>query len=187
MKKTFISTILAALMCFWGCGCDNSLQSDQGISDIEQDETSKTPIEVLSQEEKEIFEALMIASDKFYNPQSIKVFSVKNLYGYIDATGQVNVEFDHYGPRCLIEISADNKAGGSAKKEYILWTSEWGNKEDEIHISFEPQLYHENGTIVEYNYLENQKMAEKERDFEDVDIGNINRALSQHWEDLGLN
>lgn len=184
MKK-FIAVCFAVLMTASLSGCGNSgagASNSAAISDSA--DVSKTAIESLSSEEKQIFDALVIAADNFYTPQSIKVLSVKNIFGSVLSDGTVYE--DMYGPRCSIEISAENKAGGSTKKKYILWTSEMGDSKNETVLIFAPQVYHKNGTIAEYYDDKCRPYQGKERDFENVNIGNLNRALTQYWQDLGL-
>lgn len=183
IKSILAATILGLGIVFSLAGCNSSENRSS-----ESSEMPKSAIESLSDEEKQIFDALIIASDTFYVPESIRVYSVKDAYSKpIEIDGEP-VGGDHYGPKCLIELSADSRAGISEKSEYILWTSDWGDKKYDTIAGFswvEMRLYHKNGTIIEYDPLDHDASMAVQHvtEFENVEVGNLNRALKEYWDE----
>ena len=176
-----IAMCAVAALTFTACS-NGSNEVGNNSSQQKQEEAPKSAIDSLSAEEKEIFDALIIASDAFYNPQTIKVMSVENHFGTRISDGTLHK--DYYGPRCAIEISAENKVGGSFKKTYFLWTDDyWLSDELENVASNTDFLKAKKGAITEYD---TKYRGNDPRPYDDVNIGNLNRALTQHWEDLGL-
>lgn len=70
---------------------------------------------------------------------------------------------------CLITVTAENKMGGTVKEECILFFGD-GSLGRKIASLDDLFVYRPEETI----------------NYEDVDVGNINRAIKQHWEDLGI-
>lgn len=124
----------------------------------------------LSKEEKRIFEALITASDKFYDPCSVKVKGVFDLFNdrYIDSKG----------PRCLIEISSKNKSGIITTGEYILWLSDW-RLSDIYHDTARDTVLHKKGEIKKCRSIYEKRAA---HDFKNVNVKKINRALDLYWQ-----
>lgn len=190
MKRKILIVLLAATLLLTACGNGNSEQSvnNSEVDNVVEisEETSKSAIEALSDEERSIFEALIIASDIFYTPQSIKLLSVQNLMDDDVIIGGKLYNRDYNGPRCLIKISGDNRVGGNVNKEYILWTSDWYGKDWSPNNSDSVNyLLFQKGNIVENNH-DNKKYAGEPHDFENVSVKNLNLALTEYWEELGL-
>lgn len=119
------------------------------------EEVSKTSIELLNDQEKEIFEAFISGVDTFKVPQSARLLDVKKI---IRGSGS-----------WLITTTAENTMGGTVKNECILYSGEdlFGRK------------------IASLDDLFVDK-PEETSDYENVDVGNINRAINQYWDDLGI-
>ena len=191
MKKRIVIMLLAATVLLTACDNGNSVQSENSsqIDSVSEksEATSKSAIESLSDEEKPIFEALIIASDNFYTPQSIKLLSVQNLMRDDTILDGKVWSRDPNGQRCLIKISGDNRAGGNVNKEYILWTSDWwlSDSYPNSDLDYNDFLEFEKGQIVE-NDFKNRDYAEEPHDFENVSVKNLNLALTEYWEELGF-
>lgn len=127
----------------------------------------------------------MIASDAFYSPQAIKILEVKNLQSddIKTTTGEI-LSRDVDGPRCLINISGENRVGGTLKTEYVLWTSDWKYSDVFAKKMDNDYLLHKKGELVKF--VDTNDHYSDAREFDNVDVGNLNRALTQHWQDLGL-
>ena len=180
IKKFSVGIIAAAFaLSFSGCQNPNSTNGTQ------VENVSKSPIDALSQEEKQIFNALLIASDAFYTPQSMKILNVKNLMDDDLVLSDGTLFRDNEGPRCLIEISAENRAGGNTKTEYVLWTSDWKMSDAFPNQTHEEDFQlHKKGEIIKF--VDSKEHHKDAHDFENVNIGNLNRALDQYWQDMGV-
>ncbi len=191
MKRKFLIALLATTLLLTACDNGNSVQSENNSqidSAIEiSEESSKSAIESLSDEEKPIFEALIIASDIFYTPQSVKLLSVQNLMRDDTILDDKVWSRDPNGQRCLIKISGDNRVGGNVNKEYILWTSDWwlSDSYPNSDLDYNDFLEFEKGQIVE-NDFKNRDYAKNPHNFENVSVKNLNLALTEYWEELGF-
>lgn len=122
-------------------------------SDITE-EISKSPIESLNEQEKLIYEALMIGIKDFYNPQAVRVLEIKK-------SGD---------DKCDITITGSNKLGGTIQKYYSLRLVDNGiNKKGEM-----------------TDWTDFKELLKYGKKYDNVDVGNINRAIKQYWEDLGI-
>lgn len=125
------------------------------VSDEMSEEVSKTPIESLNDQEKEIFEAFISGVDIFKVPQTARLLDIKKI-----TKGRGS---------CLITVTSENTMGGTVKEECILYfgSDTLGRKIASLDDLF---VY----------------SPEETTNYENVDVGNINRAIKQHWEDLGI-
>lgn len=160
MKKValFLATVLTTIIVF---GCRTS-ENAQYIS------TTPTPepnaIEALNEEEKDIYYALLDSVYIFHSPADIRILEIGDF-----STGGPS-DFP-YRQVCL-NISGITIAGGKTTKYYGL------------------VLDYENFKKLWGDSL-NQMYEEKDKDaitdkWPDEHIAKINKALAQHWVDLGL-
>lgn len=111
----------------------------------------------LNNKECEIYEALLIGIKDFYNPQAVRVLEIRN----INDRGL-----------CYLTITGQNRLGGTLQKFYRLVLNDSG--------------YIKKGELSEYSDSDYQNIEQNFDIDKYVSVGNINRALKKHWEDLGI-
>ncbi len=158
--------------------------------------------EQLSAEEERLFSALIQAvTEDFYEPSTVRVFDVWDyddrtyLEKYKDSDDEYERSmYEHYyGPELVtVRLQAENKIGGTVNHYYRLCMTGAENTSDDAKERYrdcrwlgnlvESLNYSaETGDIVSFgDYYEPKEEAEE------FDVGKINRALKEYWDDKGF-
>lgn len=116
MKKLLSILTCVLLFCICFVSCDNASNSPANtIPTVE-----KTPVELLTADERDLYEALLIASTEFYEPSEVRVLEV----------GDYNrrAETNFFGPnlgdgiysRVTVRIQGENRVGGTLNHYYAI-------------------------------------------------------------------
>ena len=187
MKKT-ISLLLALVLCLSLCACGG------GNNTVETTVPTEPPTarEQLTELEEKLFNNLIaITKDSFYEPSAVRVLEVCDYYEGTTRTDPDEYDYS-YGPdRVVVRLQGENRVGGTVNHYYLICltgaenTSEYAktmiaafarNKEMRMHFKAEEGEYAEIGDYYEVK-----------RDSSDIfDIGRINRALKEYWEEMGF-
>ena len=181
MKKA-LSLILALVMCLslFACGGDNdTADNTEPLSAIDQ----------LTKVERHLFDALvkMITKD-FFEPSAIRVLEVGD---YINRN-QWGEYSTLYGPdTVVVRLQGENRVGGTLNHYYIVCIragerpdsqrsiDSWaGDIETLLSLGYK-------GEVGDYAELsDNYSFKEDAADI--FNIGRINKALKEYWEDMGF-
>lgn len=129
-----------------------------------------TKYEQLNNNEKLIYDALMININTFYSPSSVRILEITAL-GY-DINGN-NIK----GTSCHLKIQATTQTGQTNNKWIRLTLSDY---EDE-YGSYKKGDFDESSFIVDGIPLASVKVPE-----EIASAGKINKALIEYWQEMGL-
>ncbi len=157
-KYNWIIVVMCAL--FLLCSCSNEAEIIQeSSSNIEL-----SAIEKLNEDEKVIYNALLVASEQFYNPSGLRILELSKPFE--NGIGVYNSHF-------YVKIQGVNKAGGTITDVFIITT-----ENDEMFGA---------GDVRDREVSIYPKLTEIPKElWEEEHVGNINRALKEHWEILGL-
>lgn len=175
MKK--ISLILAAVIAagsmtmFTGCG--------------------KSAREKLNPTEGVIYDAFLEGLDNFYNPQTVKILECSSVYSLGDTQNPYFITANEVA-HCYIKVNAQTKSGGSASEVYCLVTDKDSSSKykagsmwtwDDVIDSLESMGYNDQ-TIRSLGFSKNSDYYVSED--KDIDVGKLNKALDEHFEEKGL-
>lgn len=100
MKRLFsILLCLGMLLSLWACG----------NSKTKSEEKSKTPIEDLNEDEKYVFDALVVAGNSFFNPSEMRLLDI----------GDPGLD-DARHATVTVRLQGENKLGGTVNDYYRL-------------------------------------------------------------------
>lgn len=160
MKK--IAIIFLGLFVLFGLGaCDNASDENPTV----EDENPTVEIEVseydkLSTLEKGIFDAFIMNANDFYNPSEVRFLGFTT---YSDSTKSI-----------YVKIQGTNRLGGTLTKWYSLQVYD-NTLSDGVNM-----YYYDKGDMSEVGDYFTINTASG------VDVGKLNRALTEYWKDLGL-
>ena len=167
-RFVIILTTLVMVFAFVSCGStDDSSAAPASSKD-------PTPVEMLSSDEKAVFDAI-IKNNNFYNQKEIRVLD------YVKADGHI-----------FLGVQGTNKMGGTVSKAYVIQNGEMSQIDDWDSIKDDeswklaaalvkyPSSKTSIGTI--YDYAEKVEVTH----FPNESTGNINKALKYYWEEKGL-
>ena len=158
--KNYITVLLSFILMLGLFACGND---DTGNVDSE-----------MSSAEKLVFDALVIALNDFNNPSKVRVLEAGKIFE-IPADG-IN------GLGIVLRLQGENKLGGTLNKEYFLILRLFRFGE----IGSSDIKFYEHGTIVEVDDFDvNFEPFEQTADVE-INIGNINHAIREHYDELGI-
>lgn len=169
MKKMnlILTALLSGAILFTGCG--NSEEEDK-----------------LSRSEKVIYDSLMEGIDDFYCPQEVRVLECSGILLQDDDQNPYFIDKDI--AHCYINISAPTKAGATSNEVFCLVTDENGSSKyprgsmwtyEDVYDS--ANSYGFDAEIVGFSKSDYHVTPDDE-----IDVGKINNALKEHWEELGL-
>lgn len=162
MKKYYFISIFIVIIieCIFMVSCTNNKTSEESSrSQI----SSSTPIDELIEEEKVIFDSLLVNINDFFNPSEVRILEIGN-YSENQPT-----ELCPDGEKdCYIKINGTNRAGGTIIQVFKLVLMNY-------RVVYDGKtIYYEKGDLTEETSEINSK-------YNAVDIGRINKALKYYW------
>ncbi len=139
-----------------------------------------TAYEKLNDSEKLIFDALMIKINSYYSPSDVRVLQAGAYFGTDNPNVSHILDYDNHS--CYLQIQSTTQAGTTINK-WIDLTLERYAPYPEI----EPDTIKQKGDFYEYKtFLDENGFPLFYQQLEIVNVGNINRALKEHWENMGI-
>ena len=145
----------------------------------------ESAIDKLEEKEKRIYDALLIMLNNFYDPSSVRVMELRD---YTDRSKyrESTLERDKMlaGPdTVIVRLSGANRLGGTLNNYYLLCLSDFTTP----YFSSLRTSLTSAGLIGDYAELApSDSQITRGWKFSDSSVGNINRALKEHWEILGF-
>ncbi len=188
MKKT-LALLLALVMCLSLVACGGKADSE---ANAEQNATPQSAIEQLTENERNLFDALVkMATDDFYNPPSVRVLEI----GDLNEKVKWGEEYPGlYGPdTVVVRLQADNRAGGTLNHYYRVCIVAAENMDENAQTLVKSysilgdweRVLDFKGEVGDYVELKDNYSFEKSAT-DMFNIGNINKALAEYWEDMGF-
>ena len=180
MKKT-LSLLLALVMCLSLCAC--------GGDNDNKDNSSTTAQEQLTDLEKTLFNNLIsITSEVFYEPAAVRVLEVRNYEEYSGTNLPATV---------VVRLQGENKAGGTLNHYYLICIKSGEASDADKVLNTWASLYGVSDPRYKEAKLKNKANEGEYMQLDDdykasidcsdtFNIGRINKALKEHWEEMGL-
>lgn len=182
--KRALFLVLALVMCLTLCSCSKEEENEDAVLE----NTQSSAIEQLTDLEKKLFDNLIsIVSADFYDPSAVRVLEICNykndvptlphtiavrLQGETITGGTVN----NYFLICM-------KSGEASDADEVL--ENWASLYDTSHPMYKEQRLINKATEGEYVQLrDDYKSYDDNSDI--FNITNINNALKEHWENMGI-
>lgn len=160
MRKSIIFLFgILIFACLSGCGASTNVQEPPASPT-----TEPNAIEALDEDEKAVYAALLNCISIFHSPADVRILEM----GDFATEGPTKYPYRSV----LLKLMGVTLAGGKTTKYYCLiidydiWQELWGDMTNQI--------------------FEAEKIESIEEKWPDDRIAKINKALAQHWEDLGL-
>lgn len=186
MKRT-LSLALALILCLGLCACGGTVpEADTAASTTAP--VQLTAKEQLTEKELALFDALvkMVTRD-FYEPSAIRVLEVGDLDERTKWADNADAKDMLYGPdSVVVRLQGENRVGGTLNNYYRVCITAAENMSEFAQSSIKGNtLFRYKGEVGDYVELENYEGIEE--DASDMfDIGRINKALKEYWEDMGF-
>lgn len=204
MKRT-LALLLAFVMCFSLCACGND-NSQENITENEE----LTAREKLTEKEEALFSALIsFVAEDFNAPSEVRLLEV----GDYEENSTGDSENSDWADFVVVRLQGQNKLGGTLNNHYLVcvndtkcwnkadnkpmefttaWSDNWrekyeatGSKEHwEEMIGCLLVSMRSGGVIGDYAELLDYSITTDASDI--FDVGKINKALAEYWEDMGL-
>lgn len=155
----------------------------------------ESAIDKLSEFEKSIYDALLIMLNDFKDPSSVRVMEIKGMANHKEEREAYlrGEEIDGAPDTVGIRLTGNNSFGGKNNSYFVLCYYTWNEKprteRGKSSFSLMAQVGSKNFryTGIAGDYYETDKQ-EGYINYVDIEkkIGNINRALKEHWEILGF-
>lgn len=195
MKK-WMAILLTLAICLGLAAC-----GEEPVATTEPTEPP-TAREQLSAEEERLFSVLItITTEDFYEPSTVRVLEV---YDYDDRTYWEEYEdsndevkrssYEHnYGPECVtVRLQAENRVGGTVNHYYRVCMTGAENTSDFAKEQLQDcWLYGRDVARMGYKaetgeYVNCGDYYEPKEEAEEFDVGKINRALKEYWDEMGF-
>lgn len=160
----------------------------------------KSAINKLTEFEKQVYDALLIMLEDFYNPSSVRVLGFVN---HDERSKYINSDVPDLAgvDNIIVHLSAQNRVGGTADGYYLLSlsTTTWDDVNDFVagcartRMSINGSTLPFVGTIGDYREATEYECKPSLTSSTtlllagDSIVGNINAALKEHWSSLGIN
>ncbi len=197
MKNAILYILaLACMLSILLCVCN----SDGGETDTTAAPVTTTPPtarEQLTSHESDVFEALikMITAD-FFEPSAVRILELGEYNTSKSVIGDDGVEYDYDVPHTVVvRLQGENRVGGTLNHYYRVCVVAGEGTTDEVKRRI--REYEKYGSwseaILEYkadvgdyvNLGDTYELQESDKGVE-YDIGRINKALAEYWEDMGF-
>ena len=169
MKKFLLLTLLTCSCSITAVACskDNSSGAVQSSQSNTSESISESAYELLNENEKIIFDALIVNINNFHSPVDVKVLEIRSL-GFESFT---SIKPDISWQDCFLRIMSKNGMGATTTEWYRLTLEDYEDtkKGDISEVSLM------DGNVPMFSYQFDYAMP-----------ANINKALTEHWEELGL-
>lgn len=152
--------------CIVLCSCSSALP-DSSMAEL-------SAIEKLDGHEREVFDSLILASDIFHNPSSLRLLEI--------SAPQKNTNGGDWG-QFYVHVQANNNSGGTSTGYYIIITKSNPNYDS---LAEQGWIIRKSDSFMDNTLGTNQITSIPLELWETEHVGNINRALAEHWEELGL-
>lgn len=204
MKRLF-ALLLAFVMCFSLCACGE----DNSQGEVEETE-ELTAREKLTDKEEALFSAIIsFVSEDFNAPSEVKLLEV----GDYEENSTGNSENSDWSDFVVVRLQGQNKLGGALNNHYLVCVNDtkcWNkasNKPMEFSTAqsdFARERYEVTGSKEAWESMINQLLISMRYggvigDYAELldysitadasnifDIGKVNRALTEYWEDMGF-
>ncbi len=155
----------------------------------------ESAVDKLGKIDKQIYDALLIMLNDFKDPSSVRVMEMKGVSDnqYSREAYLAGEEVDGRPDTVCVRLTGNNSFGGKDNSYFVLcyytWNEEPRTERGKSFVSLMGRAgtknFNYSGTAGEYYETDKQ---EGMINFADVErrIGNINRALKEHWEILGF-
>ena len=188
MKKCIYILAVALSACIFFCACSNkdkeieALQAE--IQQLKEATPVPTPIstpepsayDLLNESEKELFDYLADAVIDFFNPSSVRVLKVA---ARTEVAAGLSDSFPDGEDCYIIQITGTNKIGGTINKYFQV------NMMDYVYIDGDGnRIPMEKGSMLDVSLIYDILGINTESSV--IDVGRINKALKERWENLGL-
>ena len=186
--KRFVAFILALSMVFALCACGSSKTQTETPKATPKPTPVPTAKDKLNAEELMIFNTFIAVTKDYSDPSKARIIEVGNYEPRSITVGQ--------GPdTVIIRIQGENVAGGTGNKYYILVLNggEITGEGAEERIAFwaarpraKDMMLQLKAKTGEYAETEDGDLIKNWRDYDKVDVGNLNRAIQEYWENKGF-
>jgi len=186
MKKIIIFT-LTIMLILSICSCGNS--GTQTSTTTAAVTTEASAQDQLSELENKLFKALIkMTKDHFYNPSTVRVLEIGS---HFDRT-TYDKNTTLYGPETVVvRLQGDNRAGGTLNHYYKVCITAAENTsadgkasiKDRAILGWDDLLLDLKGEVGDYAELEDSTKVYSSNRF---DVGKINKALKEYWDDMGF-
>lgn len=195
--KRWIALILALVMVLGMVGCGESAKEPEPTATPEP-----TAREMLNEKEEQLYNSLIkITTADFYEPAQIRVMEIGDYHARSKYTDSDVL----YGPdTVIVRLQGENRVGGTLNHYYKIVlvgaknTSEYGSTMKDLYAAkrlnailngedsskYEAKELDYSGEIGDYVELQDDYSFEASAD--DFNIGNVNRALKEYWEEMGF-
>lgn len=167
MKK-FIALLMVVILGLSLCACGKP----------------KTAKEMLTEQELALYNyVLNITSEEFFAPSAAKILAIGD---YDDSGAKYETDPNYKSlwssTTIVVKIQGENKVGGTINNCYLIALNEVHNKEWSVFDREHKVKY----DCVPGDYAILYNSYEIEEPCSDYNIGNINRAFTEHWAELGF-
>lgn len=176
--KRIIALFMALVMCLTLCACGANNEAT-------------TARELLTEKERSLFDALIkMTTENFYEPAAIRILEVGD-YEENTANKEDSIL---YGPdTVVVRLQGENRMGGTINHYYLVCITAAENMTDAGQSMIElrtllgdmEQLLDYKGDVGDYAELADSYKLEASA-AELFNIGNINKALAEYWEEIGF-
>ncbi len=197
MKKYLLMLISGLLFVtiLGGCAKTGASSSNEKLNETvaenEEPPKEETNIEKLTSNEKGLFDAIIkMTKDTFYEPSAVRLLEVGD-YKQNGQAGSLNLG----NSVVVIKLQGENRVGGTLNHYYcvVIKENEWSIGEvdakdyaNSLRITGDAKLALEiDGKVGDYVELDDRYSIEEDAS-DTFDIGRVNKALKEYWEDMGL-
>jgi len=182
--KRIIAVFVMLCMCLALCACANE---EAQPTETPAEPTERPTEPVITEKEQQLVNYLIdIVTDSFYEPSAVRVLEIGD---HVDNTmwrdeGQPESLHEFYGPETIVvRLQGENRIGGTLNHYYrICLTSAYNEDERELFAHEVLRYRGEAGQCAQLS--DSYEITENASD--EYDIGRINNALKEHWEELGF-
>lgn len=188
MKKAItIILILTMILSLAACGSRASNASSTKAQAENATIPTEKPVSArdsLNETEKQLFDALIEMAKNFYEPSAVKVLEVGD---YENNTKWEGTEYKTTGSdTVVVRLQGENRVGGTLNHYYRVCIKEGANLMERYStLPLDEFMLKYGGKFGEYVELEDSYKIKNDASGE-FDIGKINRALKEYWEEMGF-
>lgn len=177
--------------------CGNQNQNNESQTNTTKEATeivATTEKEISAQdsltgEEKLLFNALVRMIKDFYEPSAVRVLDIGDYTNYeekdLSSLSQADADYLRKNAvTIVVRLQGENKIGGTLSHYYMICLEEGKDTEWSRSGTFMRADLERTGKYGEYIELEDSYTIEENAT--NYNIGRINKALTEHWEELGL-
>ena len=191
MKKA-LSLILALVLCLSLCACNDNAVVNNDTNPVSEPNTAPLSArDQLTELESRLLDALVkMATDDFYEPSAVRVLEI----GDFDERTKWDETSLLFGPdTVVVRLQGENRVGGTINHYYRVCITAAENMHETAQSSItlysrlgdRDEVLNYKGEVGDYaNLGDSHSFDESATDI--FNIGRINRALKEYWEELGF-